>query len=109
MEHFHSLEQLFLEISARDWRAATKLHGKLDAVIVADDIVAEGGVAHVWPNFQGRGYFINNELPKHFVDLEVESRPIFFLDGLRFDGILVAIHSEKVNFRKGPRMYCLPI
>ena len=60
MQHFHSLEQFFLKILARDL-STTILHREFDAVVVADYIVAEG-ISYMWSDLQDRGYFIEKEL-----------------------------------------------
>ena len=87
----HPIKQIFLELLVvRLSDIFTMLHGKLNAVVVADDVEPQY-LLEVGTHLQGRGDLVKDELSQHLINLEVESSSVSRLYLLRLDHTVPAI------------------
>ena len=98
MHGLHPLQQFLLEGLSRHFaHPPAELHSKLDAIVVADDVVAKD-ILEVGTNSEDGGDFVEDELSDHLINFEVESRSILFLYFLGLDHALLPFDGERVDF-----------
>ena len=76
---FHPFKQVPLKVLVlRLFHIIAEFHGELDAIVVADDVVAEH-LLEIGAKFEDRGDLVEDQLSQHFVNFEIEGGPVLRL------------------------------